>query len=90
MEPFPFVAFLRTESDRHRSSSGTVLGIDGQLAALFRRHLPGQERIDVGRDLAAVFRTTLQVPRQPGADIDLRHAQGGEQGKEHRRQPTAP
>src|SRR3954462_10644525 len=57
---------------------------------LLPRYLPGQERIDVRRGLAAVLSTTLQVPRQPCADVNLAHGQSGKQGKEHRRQPSAP
>ncbi len=40
----------------HRSGLGTILSIDGRLAALFYRDIPGQEWIDVARELSTVFR----------------------------------
>src|SRR5579862_1253933 len=87
---FPVRGVSKTVSDRHRSRSGTVVGIDGQLAALVYRHLPGQERSDVGRGSAAVLGTAVQIPGEPTADVELGQGQRRKQGEQRRRQPAAP
>src|SRR5271166_6022645 len=45
---------------REEQQSGTVVGIESHVAACLSGHVPGQERIDVDRDLAAVL-SSLEV-----------------------------
>src|SRR5206468_2445710 len=49
-----------------------VVGIESQLKASLAGHGPGQEGRRVPGDLTAVGGATVQVPRQPLADVQLR------------------
>ena len=73
---------------REEQQSGTVVGIKSHVAACLSGHVPGQERIDVDRDLAAVLSTALQKPGQPLANVDVGQPQGGKQGSDQQKTRT--
>src|SRR5260370_350716 len=64
-------------------------GVPEFLLVLFA-HVPGQEGLDIRRNLAAGRRARLQVPRQPFPGIELPHGQRGKNRKHRRGLLTAP
>src|SRR6516225_4204904 len=80
----------RSRSWDSRLQSGTIFAGSTKSFALLDRKIPGQEGFDGFRRLAAGRGTTLTVPSQPMAWVDLPKVQRGEDRKEHGGQATTP